>query len=144
MRIRNRQHNTDPCNIRSSPLLRPLSGVEQFCCLAYCTAVSPQSTYTVYKEYHSVCPLVGIGTPPTPLGGGGHSPAGEGLGESQFQRLEKKLSTLPTQWVPPFWGEFWGWADWIPSCRRWAGWSTASSEFAGSQRPIQEEKQLVT
>jgi hypothetical protein len=29
-------------------------------------------------------------------GGGAHSPAGEGLGESQFRRLEKKLSTLPT------------------------------------------------
>jgi hypothetical protein len=29
-------------------------------------------------------------------GGGSHSPAGEGLGESQFRRLEKKLSTLPT------------------------------------------------
>jgi hypothetical protein len=29
-------------------------------------------------------------------GGGAHSPVGDGLGESQFQRLEKKLSTLPT------------------------------------------------
>ncbi len=28
--------------------------------------------------------------------GGAHSRAGEGLRESQFQRLEKKLSTLPT------------------------------------------------
>jgi hypothetical protein len=28
--------------------------------------------------------------------GGAHSPAGEWLGESQFRRLEKKLSTLPT------------------------------------------------
>ncbi len=37
---------------------------------------------------------------PTPQnrGGGAHSPAGEGLGESQFRRLEKKLSTLPTLW----------------------------------------------
>ncbi len=25
--------------------------------------MGPQSTYTVYLEYHSVCPLVGIGTP---------------------------------------------------------------------------------
>ncbi len=32
---------------------------------------------------------------PSP-GRGGHSPAGEGLGESQFRRLEKKLNTLPT------------------------------------------------
>ncbi len=29
-------------------------------------------------------------------GGGLHSPSGEGLGGSQFQRLEKKLTTLPT------------------------------------------------
>jgi hypothetical protein len=37
--------------------------------------------------------------PPEPKGGGvAHSRAGEGLGESQFQRLEKKLSTLPTLW----------------------------------------------
>ncbi len=35
-----------------------------------------QSTY-VYLEYHSVCPLVGIGTPPPPpQEGGGQSPAG--------------------------------------------------------------------
>ena len=38
----------------------------------------------IYKEYHSVCPIVGIGTPPTPLSpasvplspvpkGGGHT-----------------------------------------------------------------------
>ncbi len=58
-------------------------------------------------EYHSVCPLVGIGTLPPPLSpasvplppeprGGSHSPAGDGLGESQFRRLENKLSTLPT------------------------------------------------
>jgi hypothetical protein len=68
-----------------------------------------QSTY-IYKEYHSVCPLVGIGTLPTPLspasvslpprtggrgGGGAHSPAGEGLRDSQYRRLEKKLNTLP-------------------------------------------------
>jgi hypothetical protein len=30
--------------------------------------------------------------------GGGHSPAAKGLGESQFRRLEKKRSTLPTLW----------------------------------------------
>jgi hypothetical protein len=63
----------------------------------------------IYKEYHSACPFVGIGTLPTPLsparvplppepGEGDHSPASEGLGESQFRRLEKKLSTLPTLW----------------------------------------------
>ncbi len=54
-------------------------------------------------------PLAGIGTllpplspasvplPPEPKGeGGARWRAGEGLGESQIQRLEKKLSTLPT------------------------------------------------
>jgi hypothetical protein len=67
----------------------------------------------IYLEHHSVCPLVGIGTPPTPLpqasvpsppppgpkSGGEHSPAAKGVGESQFRRLEKKLSTLPTLWI---------------------------------------------
>ncbi len=33
------------------------------------------------------------------VGGGAHSRACEGLGESRFQRLQKKLSTLPTLWV---------------------------------------------
>jgi hypothetical protein len=57
----------------------------------------------IYIEYHSVCPLVGIGTLPPPLspasvplppkqGGGAHSPAGEGVGESKFRRLEKTLA----------------------------------------------------
>ncbi len=58
-----------------------------------------------YKEYHSVRPLVGIGlyqplsrqrVCPSPRTAGG-----EGLGESQFRRLEKKLSTLPTLWGGP-------------------------------------------
>jgi hypothetical protein len=40
--------------------------------------------------------------PPRPGGGGAHSPAGEGLGKSQFRRLEKKLSTLLTLWTLPF------------------------------------------
>jgi len=35
----------------------------------------------------------------SPQTGGAHSPAGEGLGESQFQRLEKKLRTLPPLWI---------------------------------------------
>jgi hypothetical protein len=64
--------------------------------------------YVLYTEYHSVFPFVGIGTLPPPFspasvplppyqrGGGEYSPAGEGSGESQFRRLEKKLSTLPT------------------------------------------------
>ncbi len=56
-----------------------------------------------YKEYHSICPLVGIGTPhpspaseylppPEPKGGREHSPACEGVGVSQFRRLEKSLA----------------------------------------------------
>ncbi len=37
--------------------------------------------------------------PPEPKGGGGaHSPAGKRVGESQYRRLEEKLSTLPTLW----------------------------------------------
>ena len=36
--------------------------------------------------------------PPGTMGGGGHTRAGKGLGESQFQQLEKKLSTLLTLW----------------------------------------------
>ncbi len=44
-----------------------------------------------YKEYHSVCPSSELGLrpqPPTPLllGGGEHSLARKGLGESQFRR----------------------------------------------------------
>jgi hypothetical protein len=34
--------------------------------------------------------------PPGPKGRGAHSPAAKGVGESQFRRLEKKFSTLPT------------------------------------------------
>ncbi len=55
----------------------------------------PQSTYL--KEYHSVCPLVGIGTLPTPLSSASVPRLRvRGLAESQFRRQEKKLSTLPT------------------------------------------------
>jgi hypothetical protein len=40
--------------------------------------------------------------PPEPGGrGGAHSPAGEGLREPKFRRLEEKLSTLPTLWYTP-------------------------------------------
>ncbi len=39
--------------------------------------------------------------PRTKGGGGAHSPAGMGLGESQFRRLKEKLSTLPTLWPVP-------------------------------------------
>ncbi len=37
--------------------------------------------------------------PPRTGGEGTHSPVEERLGESQFLRLEKKLSTLPTLWL---------------------------------------------
>ncbi len=72
------------------------------------SAYYPQSTYTVYPEYHSVCPLAGVGTPhplsrkrvcflPEPWGGGGglvlhKSLRGRGVG-SQFGRQEINLST---------------------------------------------------
>jgi hypothetical protein len=57
----------------------------------------------IYIEHHSVCPFVGIGTPhpfsrkrvcppPRTKGWGAHSPAAKGVGESQFQRLEKRLA----------------------------------------------------
>jgi hypothetical protein len=66
-----------------------------------------QSTYTAYKEYHSVRPLVGIGTLPTPLSPASAplspEPKGErtlacglgvGVGAVPIPRLEKKLITL--------------------------------------------------
>jgi hypothetical protein len=64
----------------------------------------------IYLEHHSVCLLIGIVTPSTPLrmrvcfpseqggGGGTHWPACEGRGESQFGRLERKPSTLSALW----------------------------------------------
>ncbi len=65
-----------------------------------------------YKENHSVCFPFGIGTlpctpslasecAPTPETkvGEAHSLEGEGLEESRFQRLEKRLRTLPTLWL---------------------------------------------
>ena len=53
--------------------------------------MSPPTVTVIYIQYHSVCPLVGIWTPPPP-----HLFAGEGVGVSHFRWLEKKLSTLPT------------------------------------------------
>jgi hypothetical protein len=77
----------------------------------YFTRIVSLTKYVyMYKEYHSVrmSPLNSSlasecdpPLPPEPGGGGGggaHSPAGEGLGEFQFRRLEKKLGTLPTLW----------------------------------------------
>ncbi len=70
----------------------------------------PQSKH-VHREPQGTCmsPRRNWDPPPTPSparecghpggtkgGGGAHSPAGEGVAESQFQRLEKKFSTLST------------------------------------------------
>jgi hypothetical protein len=57
------------------------------------------------------------------LKGGAYSPAGKGLGESQFRRLEKKLSTLPTLWALRIlqregWGGRGGWRE-QRNHRRW-------------------------
>ncbi len=68
-----------------------------------CGSMAPNHKVRIYKEYHSICPLVRIGTLPTPLspasvplpknrGEGARTPAGEGLRESQFRRLEKSLA----------------------------------------------------
>jgi hypothetical protein len=58
----------------------------------------------LFTEYHSVCPLVGIGTlppplspasvplPPEPKGGGGTLPAGEGLGSPNSDNWRKSLA----------------------------------------------------
>jgi hypothetical protein len=52
------------------------------------------------RNWDSPTPLAAseCALPRGPKGGGAHSPAAKGVGESQFRRLEKKLSTLPTLW----------------------------------------------
>jgi hypothetical protein len=52
------------------------------------------------RNWDSPTPLAAgeCSLPPVPQGGGAHSRAAKGVGESQFRRLEKKLSTLPTLW----------------------------------------------
>ncbi len=49
------------------------------------------------RNWYSPNPSLASECAPPPRGGA-HSPEGEGFGESQFRRLEKKLSTLPTLW----------------------------------------------
>jgi hypothetical protein len=49
-----------------------------------------------YRVQHCTSPRRNECASPEPKGGGG--PAGEGVGQSQFRRLEKKLSTLSTLW----------------------------------------------
>jgi hypothetical protein len=63
--------------------------------------------YTYYLEYHSAFPSPELGPSPAsvypspePKEGGTHSPASEGVGETQFARLEKP-STLSTLWLSP-------------------------------------------
>jgi hypothetical protein len=55
------------------------------------------------RNWDSPTPLAAseCALPPGPKGGGAHSPAAKGVGESQFQRLDigETLSTLPTLWV---------------------------------------------
>ncbi len=64
----------------------------------------PHYKVHIYKEYHSVCPLVGIGTlpppshasecapPPQAKGGRAHSPAGEGWGSPNSDDWRKSLA----------------------------------------------------
>ncbi len=55
--------------------------------------------YVLSSELELSQPLSRQRVCPSPRrGGGAHTPVGEGLGESQFRRLEKKLSTLSTLW----------------------------------------------
>ncbi len=108
-----------------------------------------------FLSVHSVCPLVGIGTLPIPLSPasvplppepkGLHSPACEGLGESQCRRLEKKLCTLPTLWFQAY---HTGLRLWIlpqmqfqssfcpPMRERWAGRRGGRSRRALADPPI--------
>ncbi len=64
--------------------------------------------YTIYIKYQSVCPFVGIRPPPLPSPHASVSPpldpkkgeqnslAGEGVGGTQFGRLDRKPGTLYT------------------------------------------------
>jgi hypothetical protein len=66
------------------------TGKSSMCCVLY---------HKLYcREYHSLCPLIGIGTPPCtpspasecapPPGSAPHSPADKGVAESKFRRIE--------------------------------------------------------
>jgi hypothetical protein len=67
--------------------------------LEYCTVYVPSLELGPLETTPIPSPRSECALPPEPKGGA-HSPAGEGLGESQFQRREKKLSTLFTLWSP--------------------------------------------
>ncbi len=53
----------------------------------------PRRKFGPNPSHASECAL-----PPRSKGGRAHSPAAKGVEESQFRRLEKKISTLPTLW----------------------------------------------
>jgi hypothetical protein len=64
---------------------------------------NPQNIYRVPQcmspRRHWDSPTPSLGSecaPPPEPGGEAHSPSGEVTGASQFRRLEKKLTTLPT------------------------------------------------
>jgi len=52
--------------------------------------------FSIRRNWDSHNPSPAGECAPHPIPGEAQSPAGEGLGESQFRRLEKKFSTLPT------------------------------------------------
>jgi hypothetical protein len=57
------------------------------------------STYIYIKSTTVYVPALEMGLNPTPSNASECAPpAGKGLGESQFRRLEKKLSSLFTLW----------------------------------------------
>jgi hypothetical protein len=74
------------------------------CCAVSCIFTITKYIYITSSPVYVPSLELGLSHPlsrqrvcPSPRNrGGGHSPAGEGLGESKFRRLEKKLSTLPT------------------------------------------------
>ncbi len=83
---------------------RRLSPQFQFS-LSGVTLVYLSQWYSPRRNWDSPTPLSRQQVCPSPRNqrGGGHTahlPAGEGLGESQFRRLEKKLSTLLLCWPP--------------------------------------------
>jgi hypothetical protein len=62
--------------------------------------IKSTTVYVPSSDWDSPTPSLASECAPSPgtKGGRAHSPAGEGSGESQFRRLEKRLSTLPALW----------------------------------------------
>jgi hypothetical protein len=63
--------------------------------------IKSTTVYVPSSELGLSQPLSRLRVCPSPHNGGGgaHSPAAKGVGESQFRRHEKKISTLPTLWA---------------------------------------------